>query len=241
MTLPASGPGACCAGERAKEQLMNVLHVDSSPLGDRSVSRHLSGRIVAGLLQRFPDAVVICRDVATDPPVHATADIIDIVRYKKNEDLSADQLREKALADTLIGEMEAADVIVIGSPMYNFTVPTQLKAWIDRVCQSGRTFKYTPDGPVGFLGGRRAIVAASRGGLYSSGKFAHRDFQIPYLREILAFMGITDVAFVTAERVNVSPADKARAIAEAESVIEEIVDRLKETLDAPNALEFEKY
>jgi FMN-dependent NADH-azoreductase len=220
---------------------MNILHVDSSPLGDRSVSRQLSGRIVAGLLQRFPGAVVIRRDVATDPPVHATADIIDIVRFKKDEDLSADQIREKALADTLIGEMEAADVIVIGSPMFNFTVSTQLKAWIDRVCQSGRTFKYTPDGPVGFLGGRRAIVAASRGGLYSAGKFAHRDFQVPYLREILAFMGITDVSFVTAERVNVSQEERARAIAEAESVIEGIIDRLKETLEASQTLEFAKH
>jgi len=220
---------------------MNVLHIDSSPLGDRSISRHLSGRIVAGLVQRFPDAVVVRRDVATDPPAHANADIIDIVRYKKDEDLSADQLREKALANKLIGEMEAADVIVIGSPMYNFTVSTQLKAWIDRVCQSGRTFKYTPDGPVGFLTGRRAIVAASRGGLYSAGKFAHRDFQIPYLREILAFMGITDVSFVTAERVNVSPAEKLRAISEAESAIEGILDRLKETSEQSKTLEFEKH
>ncbi len=144
-----------------------------------------------------------------------------------------DQLREKALADTLIGEMEAADIIVIGSPMYNFTVSTQLKAWIDRVRQSGRTFKYTLGGLSGFLGGRRAIVAASRGGLYSAGRFAHRDFQIPYLRKFLLFMGITDVSFVMAERINVSPAEKARAITEAEGAIEGILDRLKETLDAP--------
>ena len=220
---------------------MNILHIDSSPLGERSISRLLSGRVVAGLLKRFPDAVVVRRDVAAEPPAHASAEIIDIVRFKKDEDLSVNQLREKALADTLIAELLAADVVVIGSPMYNFTVSSQLKAWIDRICQAGRTFKYTPDGPIGFLGGKRVIAAASRGGLYSSGRFAHRDFQIPYLREIFAFMGVTDISFVTAERVNVSPAEKARAIAEAEQTIEGILDRLKESIEAAKQLEFEKH
>ncbi len=144
---------------------MNILHIDSSPLEGRSVSRALSSLFVYGLMRRFPAATVTRRDVATVAPDHASAEIIDIVRFKKDEELSARQLHERTLSDTLIAELQAADVIVIGSPMDNYTVSTQLKAWIDRVAQAGRTFRYTPNGSVGLLKpGVRALVAISRGG-----------------------------------------------------------------------------
>jgi FMN-dependent NADH-azoreductase len=181
---------------------MNILHIDSSPLVGRSVSRELSAQIVARILEHFPNATITRRDVALNAPPHAGAETVDVVRYKKDQDLTEVQVRETALADTLIAELHAADVIVIGSPMYNYTVTTQLKAWIDRVCQSGRTFQYTSNGSVGLLKpSTRALIAISRGGNYSSGKQNHRDFQVPYLKEILGFVGITDVSFVLAEGV----------------------------------------
>jgi FMN-dependent NADH-azoreductase len=206
---------------------MNILHIDSSPLAGRSISRDLSARLVDGLVTRFPGATVVRRDLGVDAMPHADAEIIDIVRYKKDEDLSPRQLQERALADALIGELEAADFIVIGSPMYNYTISTQLKVWLDRICQSGKTFRYTPDGPLGLLpDGKRAIIVISRGGNYTNGKQNHRDFQTPYLREILKFVGITDVKFVVAEGVNISPEEKARVIKQAGDEIDAILDGL---------------
>ena len=203
---------------------MNILHIDSSPLVGRSVSRELTERVVAGILESVPDATVTRRDVALDPPAHAGAEIIDIVRYNKEEDQTPFQLQERALAEALIAELQAADVIVIGSPMYNYTVTTQLKAWLDRVCQSRRTFRYTPDGPVGLLDpGKRVILVISRGGNYTDGKQNHRDFQLPYLKEILGLVGLTDVTFVIAEGVNISPEERVRALERAQGEISQIV------------------
>jgi FMN-dependent NADH-azoreductase len=204
---------------------MNILHIDSSPQLGRSVSRELTERIVASLLARVPSATVTRRDVALEPPAHISAEIIDIVRYKKDEDLSPLQVKEKALADALIAELQAADVVVIGSPMYNYTITTHLKAWLDRVCQAGRTFRYTPEGPVGLLGaGKRVIVAISRGGNYTNGKQNHRDFQMPYLKEILSFVGLTDVTFVVAEGVNISPEERIRVMKDAIAGVEEVLN-----------------
>ena len=206
---------------------MNILHIDSSPMGERSVSRELTARTVASLLHQIPNAGVIRRDVALDPISHLTQDVVDAVRFMKDEESTARQRQEKALVGTLITELRSADVLVIGSPMHNFTVTTQLKAWLDRVCQPGRTFRYTPTGPVGLLSaGTRAIVVASRGGNYSNGRQNHLDFQLPYLREILGFMGVKEIAFVVAEGVNISPEERARGIERAQRQIGDIVDAL---------------
>ena len=203
---------------------MNVLHIDSSPLVGRSVSRELTERVVAGIVESVPNTTVTRRDVALDPPAHASAEIIDIVRYQKDEDLTSLQLQERALADTLISELQAADVVVIGSPMYNYTTTTQLKAWLDRVCQSRRTFLYTPAGPVGLLdAGKRVIVVISRGGNYTNGKQNHRDFQLPYLKEILGLLGLTDITFLIAEGLNISPEERVLAIERAQGEILRIV------------------
>ena len=119
---------------------------------------------------------------------------------------------EVALVDTLVDELLAADVVVIGAPMYNFSVPTQLKAWIDRVAQAGRTFKYGPDGAVGLATGKRVFIASSRGGLYAGKPFEQAlDHQEAYLRAILGFMGMTDVTVVRVEGVAMGPEAKARA------------------------------
>jgi FMN-dependent NADH-azoreductase len=154
---------------------VNVLHIDSSPLSASSISRALSARIVEGIRACRPDATVIRRDLGLDPPAHASAEILDIIRFKRLENLNPRQQREKALSDVLVAEVLATDILVIGAPMYNFTVPTQLKAWIDRVCQAGLTFRYTAEGPVGLATGKRVIVAAARGGFYTR----ERDFQLP--------------------------------------------------------------
>ncbi|MBR0859113.1 FMN-dependent NADH-azoreductase [Bradyrhizobium liaoningense] len=206
---------------------MKILHIDSSPMEERSVSRELTARTVASLLDQMPNAGVIRRDVALDPISHLTADVVDAVRFMKDEDATPGQWQEKALVETLIAELRSAHVLVIGCPMHNFTVTTQLKAWLDRVCQPERTFRYTPTGPIGLLSaGTRAIVVASRGGNYTSGKQNHLDFQLPYLKEILGFMGVKDIAFVVAEGINISPEERVRGIERAKRQIGEIVNAL---------------
>jgi FMN-dependent NADH-azoreductase len=211
--------------DRGSSHLMNILQIDSSPLVGRSISRELTEQIVAGIRDRLPSATITRRDLGRDPPAHASAEIVDVVRYKKDEDLSPLQIQERALADSLIAELEAADVVVIGSPMYNYTVTTQLKAWLDRVCQANRTFRYTPEGPIGLLdAGKRVIVAISRGGNYSNGKQNHRDFQVPYLKEILSFIGLTHTTFVVAEGVNISPEERTRVMVSARMEIARILD-----------------
>jgi FMN-dependent NADH-azoreductase len=198
----------------------NILHVDSSPVLEGSITRQLSARIVARVLERRPGAVVTVRDVGLDPPRHAAADVLDLIRFKRFDGLAAARAEEKALSDRLVGELLAADVIVIGTPMYNFTVTTQLKAWLDRVCQAGLTFRYTPEGPVGLATGKSAILAASRGGRYLGPEQAHQDFQLSYLKQILGFLGIGDVSMVVAEGVNLSPEHRTRALEMAGSQID---------------------
>lgn len=205
----------------------NILHIDSSPLLGSSITRQLSARIVDRILERRPDAAVTVRDVGRDPPGHAAADALESLRFKRFDGLTAAQAEEKALSDRLVTELLAADIVVIGAPMYNFTVTTQLKAWIDRVCQAGVTFRYTPEGAVGLARGKTAVLAVSRGGFYSTPEHAHRDFQVTYLKEVLGFIGISDVSIVVAEGVNISPERRAEAL---DRAIGEI-DRLFATAD----------
>ena len=121
----------------------------------------------------------------------------------------------RALSDALIAELRAADTIVIGAPMYNFSVATGLRSWFDHVLRAGETFSYSEAGPKGLLGGKRVIVIESRGGLYSEGPAQAIDFQEPYLRHLLGFIGLTDVTFVRAEKIGYGPEARAAAIAAA--------------------------
>jgi len=200
----------------------NILHIDSSPIFGGSVTRQLSARIVTRILEQFPDSAVTIRDVGLDPPGHAAADVLDMVRFKRFDGLTSAQVREKALSDRLVAELLAADIVVIGAPMYNFTVTTQLKAWLDRVCQAGVTFRYTPEGPLGLATGKSAILAASRGGFYATSEQSHWDFQVSYLKQILGFLGISDVSVVLAEGVNISPEHRTRALERAMSEIDQM-------------------
>jgi FMN-dependent NADH-azoreductase len=194
---------------------MKLLHIDSSPLNGASASRKLTKAIVGQWEQTHPETTVAYRDLGAQPPAHLDAEIL-ATRGAKPEALSQTQRDEQALTEELLNELFAADVIVIGAPMYNFSVPTQLKAWIDRVAQAGRTFRYTERGPEGLLHGKKVIIASSRGGAYSSPELSRAlDFQEDYLKAVLGFLGITDVTIVRAEGLAMGEAERDRAFATA--------------------------
>ena len=185
-----------------------VLHIDSSPRFNDSVSRDLTADIVS----RHAGAKVIRRDLSKTP-VPQTTDAWIGASFTPAEDRTADQKHTLTLSDELVDELVAADTVVIGMPMYNFSVPSALKAWIDQVARPGRTFNYTENGPVGLLEGKRVIVAMATGGVPQG---SDMDFATNYLTFFLGFLGITDVQFVAADGLN---ADEAAARAKAKNAI----------------------
>ena len=197
---------------------MQLLHIDSSILGTNSVSRQLTADIVAAWTTSHPGTQVAYLDVAANAPAHLGADALG---FRTGQAAATEAERqENAVSEALVSQFLAADVVVIGAPLYNFTVPTQLKAWIDRVAQIGRTFKYTDKGAVGLAGGKTVIVALSRGGLYSSSEAGRAaEHQETYLQTVMGFMGITDVRFVRAEGIGMGPDAKAQALLSAKADI----------------------
>ncbi|MCG5239626.1 FMN-dependent NADH-azoreductase [Azospirillum doebereinerae] len=201
--------------------MTKILHIDSSPLGAASVTRQLTASVVEALRKAEPAAEVAYRDVAANPPDHLSGELLQVVKFRNLDGLNDRQKAELALTDELVDEFLAADVVVIGAPMYNFSIPTQLKAWIDRLAQVGRTFRYTETGPQGLAGGKRVIVASGRGGVYSTNPvMVALDHQEAYLRTVLGFFGVTDVTFVRAEGVGMGPDAKAKAFESADREIE---------------------
>jgi len=199
---------------------MKLLHIDSSPLGGNSVSRELTQRIVTQWKAQHPHSKVEYLDLAKDAPSHLSMDSLGFRAGPNAGGLSDVQRRENEISERLVTQFLAADVVVIGAPMYNFSVPSQLKAWIDRIAQAGRTFTYTDKGPKGLAGGKTVIVASSRGGMYSTNPaMASLDHQESYLKTVFGFLGITDVQFVRAEGVAMGDAAKAQAFAAADVVI----------------------
>jgi FMN-dependent NADH-azoreductase len=192
--------------------MTNVLIVDSAATGEASVTRRLTGELEAALRARGPVRIVH-RDVGTRPIPHLTAETTPAIRGAEAE---TDAARESlALSDALIAELKAADLVVIGAPMYNFGIASTLKAWFDHVLRAGITFRYSEAGPEGLLKGKKAIVVESRAGLYSSGAMAAMDSQEPHLRTLLGFMGLDDVTFVRVEKLAFGPDQAAASIAEA--------------------------
>jgi FMN-dependent NADH-azoreductase len=171
---------------------MKVLHIDSSILGDNSASRLLSREIISRLTASNPGTQVKYQDLAADSLPHLTGGSLAL----------ADESETARNAETM-SDFLAADVIVIGAPMYNFSVPSQLKAWIDRVVVAGKTFRYTEAGPEGLAKGKRVFVAVTRGGVYGPGSPA--EFAESYLKHVFGFIGVTDVTFVRAEGLGHSP------------------------------------
>jgi FMN-dependent NADH-azoreductase len=196
---------------------MKLLHIDSSPLAGNSVSRQLTQRIVAQWRAMHPGTVVEYLDLAVEAPSHLSLDSLGFRAGPDGEGLSEAQRAENAVSEKLVSQFLASDVAVIGAPMYNFGIPSQLKAWIDRVAQAGRTFTYTDKGPQGLAGGKKVLIASSRGGVYSGNPaLAGLDHQESYLKTVLGFFGITDVAIVRAEGMAMGDAAKAQALAHAD-------------------------
>lgn len=193
---------------------MQLLHLDSSALGSASVSRQLSARIVARHQALQPGLRVVVRDLAADPALHLSGAHMAAFQGAPTDDatITADLLKGNAYME----ELFAADILVIGAPMYNFSIPTPLKAWIDRVAVAGKTFRYTATGPEGLLLGKKAFIASARGGVYPAGSPAAAfEHQESYLIGVLAFLGVVDVTVVRAEGLALSAQAKDAAISQA--------------------------
>ncbi|MFV3075749.1 FMN-dependent NADH-azoreductase [Niveispirillum fermenti] len=189
--------------------MTTILVIESSANGDSSVSGLLVKDALRDLLAAHPGARIIHRDLGASPVPHVTTANLAGVR---GEPVTETEKATRTLSDTLVAELKAADIILMGVPMYNFSVPTVLRSWFDHVLRAGLTFSYTEAGPKGLLDGKRAIVIEARGGLYSEGPAQAIDFQEPYLRQLFGFTGITDVTFVHAEKIGFGPEARAAAI-----------------------------
>ncbi|NMY51716.1 FMN-dependent NADH-azoreductase [Pseudomonas sp. WS 5011] len=195
---------------------MKLLHLDSSILGDSSASRQLSRAVVDAWVAAEPEAQVSYRDLASDALSHLSAASL-VAGGTPAELRDAAQKHEVELAEGTLNEFLAADAIVIGAPMYNFTVPTQLKAWIDRVAVAGKTFAYDENGPKGLAGGKKVVIVSTAGGIHAgqpSGQ-AHEE----YLLLVLRFLGITDIEIVRAEGLAYGEEPRANAFAAAHAQI----------------------
>jgi FMN-dependent NADH-azoreductase len=185
---------------------MKLLKIDSSVLGAQSATRELTGAIVSQVTRTHPGVQIVERDLDLSPLPHLSHAVIS------KADESAVQVGEAVMREFL-----DADVIVIGAPMYNFGIPSTLKAWIDRIAVAGRTFRYTANGPEGLVRGKKVIVASARGSAFGDANPA--DFQEPYLRQVFGFLGIDDIEFVRAEGVGLSPEHRANALRAAHAAI----------------------
>jgi FMN-dependent NADH-azoreductase len=201
--------------------MTNVLILDSAATGAASVSRKLTREAGETLQRRDPAVRIVHRDIGAAPIPHLTEKSVPAIRAGIVENEEARQAL--ALSDELIAELQDADLILIGAPMYNFGMPSTLKAWFDHVLRARVTFRYTEAGPEGLLKGKKAIVVETRAGLYSEGPGAAMDSQEPHIRTLLGFMGIDDVTFVRAEKLAFGAEIADAAVAEAaERIVTEL-------------------
>lgn len=205
---------------------MKLLALDSSILGENSVSRQVTGAIVAQLRRTNPSLEVIHRDLSAAPLAHVT-----LARLAGDHPLSAlatasdraAQQEDVAASQESLDEFLAADIVVIGAPMYNFTIPSQLKAWIDRIIVPGKTFRYSEGGAVGLAGDKRVIIAISRGGFYGAQTpSAASEHLETYLRTAFGFIGVTNPEFIIAEGIQYGPVQRQAAIETALKAVTEI-------------------
>jgi FMN-dependent NADH-azoreductase len=201
------------------ERTMNILQINSSAKSEGSQSTRLAARLVERLREVDPEATLTLRDLSRTPhPVMDDAALQAL--FTPAEKRSDEHVARVALDDALIAELQAADIVVLGVPMYNFGVPAQLKNWIDAISKAQVTFRYTANGPEGLLKGKKVYVALTRGGLYRN---TPADTQVPYLKTIFSFLGLTDVQFVYAEGLAMGPEAEQKALASAHEQIEEAV------------------
>ena len=196
---------------------MKLLHIDSSILTGNSVSRALTAQTVQSWLSRNPETVVEYLDLGAQAPDHLSADALGFRAPANTQGVSPAQAQQNAVSERLVSQFLSADVVVIGVPLYNFSIPSQLKAWVDRVLQPGRTFKYTEAGPQGLAGNKTVILALTRGGVYSSSDGGRAmEHQESYLKTVFGFIGVTDIRLVRAEGLAMGESAKSAALAGAE-------------------------
>jgi len=190
---------------------MKILHIDSSVTGAKSVSRPLTKETAEKLASK-PGATVTYRDLVGEPLSHYTA-VLRLYGVTPETATPAQKL-ELETGEAILAEFLASDVVILGAPMYNFNIPSQLKAWVDLICVAGKTFSYGADGPKGLCGDKKVIIVSSRGGKYGPGSpTAHMDFQENYLKGVLGFLGVTDITVIRAEGIGYGP-DVAKAAVE---------------------------
>jgi FMN-dependent NADH-azoreductase len=198
---------------------MKALILNSSAQGDASVSNKLTKDLVERLRAADPECQIKVRDIGSNPIPHLTATTVQGIRGVAESDAEREA---QALSDSLIEELREADLIVIGAPMYNFGMPSTLKAWFDHVLRARVTFRYTENGPEGLLTGKRAVVIETRAGIYSEGPASGLDSQEPHIRTLLGFMGITDVHFVRVEGLAYGEEAATRALDAAVAELDEV-------------------
>jgi FMN-dependent NADH-azoreductase len=204
---------------------MKLLHIDSSILGEASASRRLSSAIVATLRDSIEDLEIIRRDLNTDPIPHLDSTTLGTVR--PDIAVHAPTPAETAKAAQVLEEFLSSDIVVIGAPMYNFSVPSQLKAWLDRIVVAGKSFRYSQAGVEGLAGGKQVFIASSRGGAYAAGTpMEAYDFQERYLRAILGFIGIDKIEFLRAEGLAFGPEQREAAVGGALAAVSQAVSAI---------------
>ncbi|UGQ47532.1 FMN-dependent NADH-azoreductase [Massilia endophytica] len=202
--------------------MANVLYINSSVRTSGSLSRQLSAEFIAKWKAAHPADTIVERDLASRPVPHLSEEMMGAF-FTPAEQRNAEQAQTVKLSDALVDEVEAADIIVIGAPMYNFSVPSTLKAYIDHIARAGRTFKYGPNGAEGLLKDKKVYVFTASGGVYSEGPAAGFDFLATYLRAVLGFLGITDISFIRAEGVAMGEQAVADTLAKTRRSIEELI------------------
>jgi FMN-dependent NADH-azoreductase len=188
---------------------MNILYVTSSSRGSASYSNRVAQTVLDELRGRTPGATVVTRDLARDPLPHIDDDFVVATR-SPNGPQTEQQRGLLTLSDALVDELLAADIVVIGTPMINFTIPSTLKSWLDYVARAGRTFSYSEAGPKGLVTGKQVILVAAKGGIYAANPSL--DFQVPYLKSVLGFLGMTDVEVLDVEGTAYGPEIAEKAV-----------------------------
>jgi len=201
---------------------MNILHITSSPRGEASYSNRVAARVIAEVKGRAGGATVTTRDLAREPLPHIDDDFVAATKSAAGPQTDA-QRAQLAVSDKLVDELLGADMVVIAAPMINFTIPSNLKTWIDYVARAGRTFSYSEKGPQGLVTGKQVILVVARGGVYSD-RPAY-DFQVPYLKNVLAFLGMTDVEVIEVEGTAFGPEVAEKAVAAATAKLSAQCDR----------------
>ncbi|MDC4253663.1 NAD(P)H-dependent oxidoreductase [Acinetobacter baumannii] len=200
---------------------MKLLQIDTSILGEQSVSRQLTSSVIRQLSTTYPDAEIIHHDFALEPIPHLSdAEFLAWQGVEPNNETAQQRVARNT---QYLDEFLSSDIVVIGAPMYNFSFPSQLKAWLDRLSVAGKTFRYTENGPQGLVEGKRVIIASSRGGVYSEGSPAEAlDYQETYIKAFFNFIGVTDITFVRAEGIAFGPEARQAALDNAAAQIAQL-------------------